>query len=105
MNVLTDKTYKLYDYISRYTSFPIYYNNLDNKYVYGTTAQMSDDLTYTVHIVNYRETLDSIAFKYYGNPTFFWVICDFNHIQDPFIDLRVGQRLKIPSLGDIRFDI
>ncbi len=105
MSVLIDKSYKLYDYISRYTSFPIYYNTVDNKYIYGTTAQMLDNIAYTVHVVDYRETLDSISLKYYGNPTFFWVICDFNHIQDPFTELTVGQRIKIPSLGDIRFDV
>ena len=30
--ILTEKSYKSYDYISRYENVPYYYNNLDKKY-------------------------------------------------------------------------
>ena len=37
--ILTQKTYKEYDYVSRYSVFPFYYNRIDEKYIYGLTSQ------------------------------------------------------------------
>lgn len=105
MKVLIDKAYKQYDYISRYSSFPYYYNTNDNKYIYGTTAHIKKDLPFVLHRVKQRDTFDTLSLKYYGNPTYYWVICDFNNIQDPFTELKVGQSLKIPTLSTISFDL
>lgn len=102
-DILTNKSFKSYDYLSRYSSFPYYYNTEDKKYVYGTTAQLSQDTTYTLHKVKQIDTLDSLALEYYNNPTFFWVICDFNQIQDPYIKLEVGTELKIPTLNAVNY--
>lgn len=103
MEALIDKQYKQYDYLSRYTRFPYYFNRLDNKYIYGTTAQLNKDASYTLHKVKRNETLDTLALDYFNNPTFFWVIADFNDIQDPFIKLKEGQELKIPSLNEVSY--
>ena len=51
MNVLTDKSYKTYKNVSRYSNFPYYYNSLDNKYIYGTTAQLYKTTSYTLYKV------------------------------------------------------
>lgn len=104
MEVLKDKAYRRYDYISRYTGFPYYYNAVDNKYIYGTTGQIVKDIPYVLHIAQQRDTFDTLALKYYGNPTLYWVICDFNDIQDPYTDIEVGQKIKIPSLSSISFE-
>ena len=101
--ILINKNYKSYDYLSRYITFPYYYNTYDNKYIYGTTSQMNTDVSYVLHEITENETLDSIALDYYNNPTFFWVLADFNQIQDPYTKLNVGDRLKIPSLSSIGF--
>lgn len=103
MDVLEDKTYKEYDYTSRYASFPYYYNREDKKYVQGLTGQLEDDSVFVLHEVQQGETLDSIALDSYSNSTFFWVIADFNRIQDPFKPLVVGSYLKIPTLASIKF--
>ena len=103
MDVLTDKKYKSYDRLSRYSSFPTYYNRLDNKYMYGTTAFLNTETEYLVHTVEAGESLDSIALIYYNNPTFFWVIADFNRILDCTEDLQVGQKLYIPDISRIEF--
>ena len=103
MSVLTNKQYKDYGYLSRYASFPIYYHTLDGKYVYGTTSQLNENIMYVLYTVRAHDTLDSIALQYYNNPTYFWVIADFNHIQDPFEKLQIGTTLKIPTLSDISF--
>jgi hypothetical protein len=68
---LTNKQYKDYDYLSRYTSFPFYYNEEDRKYVYGVTSQLNQNITYVLHEVKANETLDTLALDYYNNPTFF----------------------------------
>lgn len=105
MDKLSEKSYRDYHYISRYTSFPYFYNETDNKYIYGTTAQLREDNAYVLHTVTQGDTFDSLALKYYNNPTLYWVICDFNKIQDPYRDLEVGQKIKIPALSSIRFDL
>ena len=103
-SVLSNESYKVYDKLSRYSSFPIYYQNLDNKYVYGVTAQLLESTPYSLHTVRKNDTLDTIALFYYNNPTYFWIIADFNRIQDPFEDLVEGQELKIPVFSSIRYE-
>jgi hypothetical protein len=39
--------------------------------------------------------LDSIAFKFYGNSSLWWVVADFNEITNPFETLTPGETLKI----------
>lgn len=103
MDRLVDKAYRSYEYVSRYTSFPYYYDVDDEKYIYGTTSQLKQDTSYVMHKVLPNDTFDSLALKYYNNPTLYWVICDFNRIQDPFTELKVGERIKIPTLSNISF--
>ena len=103
MDILVDKSYRSYDYISRYASFPYYYDITDDRYIYGTTSQLKDDTSYVIHKITQTATLDSLALKYYNTPTLYWVICDFNKIQDPFSDLHVGEEIKIPTLSNISF--
>lgn len=104
MDCLKDKNYKSYQYISRYTNFPYYYNTLDNKYVYGITSQLNKDVEYVLHKITQRDTLDSLSWKYYGRPDLYWIIADFNSIQDPFKELFNNYiTLKIPSLGNIAY--
>lgn len=103
MDRLIDKSYKNYDYLSRYASFPFYYDIANEKYIYGTTSQLRKDSSYVIHKVQTNDTWDSISLKYYNNPTLYWVICDFNDIQDPFTELEVGDNIKVPTLSNISF--
>lgn len=103
-DVLKDKQTRDYEYISRYASFPFYYNTLDNKYIYGITSQLNDNIVYVKHKIVQSDTLDSLAYKYYGRPDLYWVIADFNRIQDPFIELYNNYKsLNIPQLSNISF--
>jgi hypothetical protein len=104
MNVLTDKTYKTYTRLSRYNNFPYYYQTLDNKYIYGITANLRNDTPYIIHTVVQNDTFDSLALKYYNNPTYFWVISDYNRYNDPYERPAIGTQLKIPSFSDIVFN-
>ena len=103
MDTLIDKTYKTYEKLSRYNNFPYYYDTVNKRYVYGTTSYLRDDVPYTLHTVVEGDSWDSLALYYYNNPTFFWVICDFNRVQDPFTTLKVGDKVKIPSISDLDF--
>ena len=71
MDVLKDKQTRTYDSLSRYSSIPFYYNTLDNKYIYGLTKQLGDDVDYIVHNVRANDSLDSIALYYYGRPDYY----------------------------------
>lgn len=104
MNVLTNERYLNYDKLSRYSQFPYFYNKLDNKYICGTTSYLKDTTNYQVYIVQPNDTYDSIALRAYGNPTYYWIICSFNHIQDAFSIPIPGSQLKLPVMTDIEFE-
>lgn len=103
MDVLIDKAYRSYDYISRYAGFPYYFNQQDQKYIYGTTSQLKEDTPYALYKVEVGDTYDSIALNFYNSPTFYWIICDFNKIQNPYLKPEEGVLLKIPTLSDLSF--
>ena len=103
MDKLIDKSYKTYDYVSRYSGFPYYYDKTDEKYIYGTTSHLNTETPYVIHTIAKGDTLDTLALDYYNNPTFYWIIADFNRIRDPYIKLVVGSQIKIPSFSSIEF--
>lgn len=105
MEILKNKNYKSYDYISRYANVPEYYHSLDKKYLCGTAYQLSKDTSYLIHKVIKNDTLDSLSLTYYNSPLYFWVIMDFNNLQDPFLDLVEGSELRIPTLSAISFEV
>ena len=41
---------------------------------------------------------DAIAYKFYGVEDFWWIICAYNKIIHPILDIKTGVRLKIPNL-------
>ena len=104
MDTLKNKIYASYDYLSRYTNVPYYYDTLSDREVYGIGTNMKTDTEYVTHKVRSNDTLHSLALKYYNNPTFWWVIAYFNNIQDSFKPLRDKyQTLKIPNISSIEF--
>lgn len=105
MKTLTNKQYKIFGPISRYSPFPIYFNNLDKKWVGGTTQYLRDDTPCTYCRVQAGDTYDNLALYYYNNPTLYWVICSYNHIQDPFEPPKVGTTLAIPVLSSISYSV
>lgn len=104
MNVLKDARYLNYDRLSRYSEFPYYYNTLDDKYICGTTSYLNNTTNYVLYTVKDGDTFDSIALDSYGNPTYYWIVCSFNHIQDPFLVPSPGMQLKLPVMTDIEFE-
>lgn len=105
MDVLKNESYRTYDYISRYASYPYFYNVEDCKYVYGLTGQIDRDITFVSYEVKQGDTLDALALKYYGRPDYYWVIADFNSLTDCLDELypRI-KNLKIPALSAVSFE-
>ena len=104
MDRTTNESKKVYDYISRYTKFPYYYQELDQKYFYGITDHLNKNITVLIHKVNDYDTLDLLALNYYGRPDFYWSIADFNGIKDPLIDLpKKFKTIRIPTLTQIYY--
>ena len=105
--ILENKFYKQYDKVSRYSIFPYYYHRIDDKYIYGITAQLykGNDVTYLTRVVEIGDTLDTLSLKYYNNPLYYWIIADYNNIKDPYKPLKVGSKLKIPSISNIRYNL
>lgn len=102
--VLTNKSRRDYDYTSRYAPFPYYYHSTDKKYVYGITNNLQFGTEHKLHKVEDTDTLDYLALKYYGRPDLYWVIADYNRIQDPYIKLIDKFRnIYIPALSKIRY--
>jgi hypothetical protein len=104
MDMLKNKIYENFDYLSRYTNVPYYYDALSGKEIYGIGTNLKNTSEYLTHVVKSNDTLNSLALKYYNNPTFWWVIAYFNDIQDPFKPLRDKfETIRIPSISSIEF--
>lgn len=104
MEKLTNKRYHAFDYVSRYTPVPYFYDNENKSDIYGIGTQMNPNTTFVSHSVKPEDTLDSLALTYYNNPTYWWVIAYFNKINNPFI--RLSEKfsiLKIPAISSIEF--
>lgn len=86
--------------------FPTYYHTVDKKSFYGLSSHLlTENTKFVTHKVKQNDTLDSLALYYYNNPTYYWIIADFNRIRDPYNKLEIGQLLKIPTFSNIAFDI
>jgi len=103
-DILVEKNYKEYSRVSRYSSVPYYYNIIDRKYQTGTVFNLKTSTAHRMHKVVEGDTLDSLSLYYYNNPTYFWIIADFNKISDPYIKLKAGTILKIPTFSTIEFE-
>lgn len=104
MDTLKNKNYANFDYLSRYTHVPFYYDSLTDKEIFGIGTNLKNDTEFLTHKVKSNDTLHSLSLKYYNNPTFWWIIAYFNDIQDSFIHLKDKyETLKIPNISSISF--
>lgn len=104
MDTLKNKTYAHLDYLSRYTDTPYYYDTIKNRQVFGIGTNVKNTSEFVTHKVKSNDTLNSLALKYYNNPTFWWIIASFNDIHDPFKRLiDKYATIKIPSISSIEF--
>ena len=89
--------------MKRYSSTPIF-KRWDGKQVYKTTQYpvilpSNSDM---IIISNETSTLDGLAYKYYNDPTLWWVIALINNIGKGRLSIPCGIQLRIPSnINDI----
>lgn len=104
MDTLKNKTYKSYDYLSRYTQVPYYFDTIKQREIYGIGSNLQKNIPYVSHKVSPGDTLHKLALRYYNNPTYWWIIAYFNNIQDAFITLKDQYAIiQIPNISSIAF--
>lgn len=54
---------------------------------------------YIQHTVKDGETLQNIAFRYYGDSGKWYIIAEANKILNPFKELEMGTLIRIPTYG------
>lgn len=84
--------------MKRYSNTKII-NRYDGKRVYVTTSYpviLPSDKDIIV-ISNECDYLDSMAYKYYGDPTLFWIIALANNLGKGRLSIPPGTTLRIPS--------
>lgn len=102
MNILTNRAVKTSKYYSRYNGLYYYYNKLDKKYQLETRRWLKefvDTSKIQTYIVKEGDTYDTIALEFYNNPTYYWIICDYNRITNPFTPLKPGDVLYLPTIN------
>ena len=116
MDVLKNKTAKTSKYFSRYNGKNYYMNTLDvlsedsetgsvaYKEQLETSRWLSHNNDYKTYITKEGDTYDLLALQFYNNPTYYWIICDYNRVQNPFNNPKINEVVKIPTFSAIRFE-
>ena len=52
---------------------------------------------YVEYEIAFGDTWTNISFKFYNTIKLWWLICKFNNIINPFTELQIGKRIKIPD--------
>ena len=83
---------KRYDQIPTQTRY-------DGKQVYKSTIYppIIPSSTDIVVISNTEDCLDTLAYKYYGDPTYWWVIANVNNLGKGRLSIPAGITLRIPT--------
>jgi nucleoid-associated protein YgaU len=71
----------------------------DGKRYFGTRLYPNIPVTSSdIYVVtNESDTLDNLAFKYYKNPSLWWIIAQSNNIGKGKLSVPVGLQLRIPT--------
>ena len=82
----------------RYSNIPIT-TRYDGKRVYKSTIYppVPPSPTDLQVICNEGDFLDTLAYKYYGDPTLYWIIANVNNIGKGRMSVPAGLTLRIPT--------
>ena len=100
MDTLTNKTSLNFGYLSRYQGLYSYYDTVSGDTICGLGKPMLKTTAWSAYKVKPEDTLDSLALTYYNNPTYWWVIAQFNDV-GPFEPLSKYDTMKIPGISSI----
>lgn len=62
--------------------------------IYPSIPQSNSDL---LIVSNEGDFLDTLAYKYYGDPTLYWIIANANNIGKGRFSVQSGLTLRIPT--------
>jgi nucleoid-associated protein YgaU len=84
--------------MKRYSQISIQ-SRYDGKRVYKSTVYPSipPSPMDTIVVSNEGDYLDTLAYKYYGDPTLYWIIANANNIGKGRMSVQPGLTLRIPS--------
>lgn len=82
----------------RYQFTPVY-KRFDGKNVYRTTYYpiIPDSVDDTYIIASESDYLDSLAKRYYGDESYWWVIAQANNLGKGKLSIPQGKQLRIPG--------
>lgn len=89
--------------MKRYNNIPVQ-TRFDGKRVYKTTIYpVISPLPTDIQVVsNEGDYLDTLAYKYYGDPTLYWIIAVANNIGKGRFSVTPGLTLRVPvNVNDI----
>ena len=86
---------------SRYINTPVFARK-GSTFMFGIRdrTKYNEELA-TYYTVIEGDTLDGIAYKYYGNANLYWAILDANPQYLSELDIQVGDVLMIPSVREV----
>jgi len=68
------------------------------KYLESTIYPKIKPTNEDIYIISTQsDRLDLLAAKYYGNPTYWWVISVANNLNDASLSIESGKQLRIPG--------
>lgn len=84
--------------MKRYSQIPIQ-SRYDGKRVYKSTIYppIPSSPMDTLIVSNEGDYLDTLAYKYYGDPTLYWIIANANNIGKGRMSVQPGLTLRIPA--------
>ena len=89
---------------SRYAGCVLYVDGADEFIGERSRIDTPSEPDDVFHVLQDGDRIDLLAYRYLGDPTLWWVICDYNDIFLPF-DLELGAVLRIPSVEHIEMSI
>ncbi len=85
---------------SRYTRTPLY--NHSGEITFRRRKRFTfNPKNFTYHIFSEGDTLDGLAFKYYGDTQLWWIILEANTTYKSVLDIPSGTALALPSVEEV----
>jgi hypothetical protein len=80
--------------------------NTKKKYLESTIYPKIKASNTDIYIISTEsDRLDLLASKYYGNPTYWWIISVANNLNEASLSIEPGKQLRIPAdISEIMFE-
>lgn len=77
-----------------------YRYNINRSLYFKNVSVMTPD-SYNDYVVQYGDTWTNIAYKLYGSPKLWWIICKVNNVKDATVFPVQGVTLKVLTLDKV----